>query len=184
MWDWRLVEAIFRFQLKVKSWLQFQLEPRIRGSGEVGLSFNDELARATYGCEARAGSRSTEHIRGEEFFDRGELPDALGRHARALTEDLLLVRVAALGVSFALLAFKSRKLGTNFFARKHQPHFGDKSGKLAGESRMVTGGAGEIHRFLADCLVERRLKPKALSDGPRRFASLDPNLMVFASTHL
>src|SRR5271165_4055975 len=93
--------------------------------------------RATYGCEARAGSRSTEHIRDEEFFDRGELPDALGRLGRALTEDLLLVRVAALGVSFALLAFESRKLGADFFGRKHPPHFGDKSGKLAGESRMV-----------------------------------------------
>jgi hypothetical protein len=86
--------------------------------------------RATYGCEARAGSRSTEHIRDEEFFDRGELPNALGRHGRALTEDLLLVRVAALGVSFTLLAFESRKLGTNFFGRKEAPHFGDKSRKL------------------------------------------------------
>ena len=120
-------------------------------------------------------SRSAEHIRDEEFFDRGELPDALGRHGRALTEDLLLVRVAALGVSFALLAFESRKLGANFFGRKHPPHFGDKSGKLAGESRMVMGGAGEIHQFLSDCVVKRRLEPIALSDGLRRLALLDPN---------
>jgi hypothetical protein len=48
---------------------------------------------------------------------------------------------------------------------------------------MVTGDAGEIHQFLADCVVERRLKPKALSDGPRRVTLLDPNLMVFARTH-
>jgi pyridoxine/pyridoxamine 5'-phosphate oxidase len=40
------------------------------------------------------------------------------------------VRVAALGVSFTLLAFESRKLGTNFFGRKEAPHFGDKSRKL------------------------------------------------------
>ena len=48
---------------------------------------------------------------------------------------------------------------------------------------MVTGDAGEIHQFLTDHIVERRLEPKAHSDGPRRFALLDPNLMVFARTH-
>src|SRR5271166_5032567 len=140
-------------------------------------------ARATCDGETSARSRRAERIRGEEVFDRGELPDALGRHGRGLTEDLLLVRVAALGVSFALLAFESRKLGANFIGRKHAPHCGDKSRKLPGEGRMVTGDAGEIHQFLADRVVERRLKPKALSDGPRRFALLDPNLMVFARTH-
>ena len=148
---------------------------------DLGAGSGD--ARATFGCEARAGSRSTEHIRDEEFFDRGELPDALGRHGRALTEDLLLVRVAALGVSFALLAFESGKLGMNFFGRKHPPHFGDKSGKLAGESRVVMGGAGEIHQFLSDRIVKRRLEPIALSDGLRRLALLDPNLMEFARIH-
>ena len=75
-------------------------------------------ARATYGCEARARSRSAEHIRDEEFLDRGELPDALGRHGRALTEDLLLVRVAALGVSFALLAFEFAQVGCEFLRPK------------------------------------------------------------------
>ena len=74
-------------------------------------------------------------------------------------------------------------MGTNFIGGKHAPHFGDKSGKLPGESRMVTGGAGEIHQFLADRVVERRLEPIALSDGSRRFALLDPNLMVFVRTH-
>jgi len=73
-------------------------------------------------------------------------------------------------------------MGANFIGRKEAPHFGDKSRKLPGEGRMVTGDAGD-HQFLADCVVERRLKPKALSDGPRRVALLDPNLMVFARTH-
>ena len=88
-----------------------------------------------------------------------------------------------LGVFLGLFAFESLKMGANFIGRKQAPHFGDKSRKLPGEGRMVTGSAGEIHQFLADRIVERRLEPKALSDGPRRFALLDPNLMVFARTH-
>ena len=140
-------------------------------------------ARATCDCETSARSRRAERIRGEEVFDRGELPDALGRHGRGLTEDLILVRVAVLGVSFGLLAFESRKMGANFIGRKHTPHFGDKSGKLPGERWMVMGRAGEIHQFLADRVVERRLESIALPDGSRRFALLDPNLMVFARTH-
>jgi hypothetical protein len=48
---------------------------------------------------------------------------------------------------------------------------------------MVMGGAGEIHQFLSDRIVKRRLEPKALSDRSRRFALLDPNLMVFARIH-
>jgi hypothetical protein len=115
-------------------------------------------ARVTCVGETSARSRRAERIRGEEVFDRGELPDGLGRHGRGLTEDLILVRVAVLGVSFDLLAFESRKLGANFIGRKHTPHFGDKSGKLPGERWMVMGRAGEIHQFLADRVVERRLE--------------------------
>ena len=140
-------------------------------------------ARVTCDGETSARSRRAERIRGEEVFDRGELPDALGRHGRGLTEDLILVRVAVLGISFDLLAFESRKLGANFISRIHTPHFGDKSGKLPGERWMVMGRAGEIHQFLADRVVERRLESIALPDGSRRFALLDPNLMVFVRTH-
>ncbi len=139
--------------------------------------------RATCDGETSARSRRAERIRGEEVFDRGELPDALGRHGRGLTEDLILVRVAVLGISFDLLAFELRKLGAIFIGRKHTPHFGDKSGKLPGERWMVMGRAGEIHQFLADRVVERRLESIALPDGSRRFALLDPNLMVFVRTH-
>ena len=74
-------------------------------------------------------------------------------------------------------------MGANFIGRKHTPHFGDKSRKLPGESWMVMRGAGEIHQFLSDRIVKRRLEPKALSDGSRRFALLDPNVMLFARTH-
>ena len=81
------------------------------------------------------------------------------------------------------LPFESRKLGANFISRIHTPHFGDKSGKLPGERWMVMGRAGEIHQFLADRVVERRLESIALPDGSRRFALLDPNLMVFVRTH-
>ncbi len=140
-------------------------------------------ARATCDGETSAPSRRAERIRGEEVFDRGELPDALGRHGRGLTEDLILVRVAVLGISFDLLAFESRKLGANFIGRIHTPHFGDKSGKLPGERWMVMGRASESHQFLADRVVERRLESIALPDGSRRFALLDPNLMVFVRTH-
>src|SRR5271166_1082985 len=86
-------------------------------------------------------------------------------------------------VSFGLLAFESRKMGANFVGRKQSPHFGDESRKLPGEGRMVTGGAREIHQFLADRIVERGLEPIALSYASRRFALLDPNLMVFRRSH-
>jgi hypothetical protein len=127
-------------------------------------------------------SRRAEGIRGEEVFDRRELPDALGYHGRALIVELILVRLTILGVSFDLLAFESREMAANFIGRKHMPHFGDKSRKLPGERRMLGGGAGEVHQFLSDRIVERRLKPKALSDGSSRFALLDPNLMMIDHT--
>ena len=57
------------------------------------------------------------------------------------------------------------------------------SRKLPGEGRMVTGGAGEIHQFLADRIVERGLEPIALSYASRRFALLDPNLMALGRSH-
>ena len=132
------------------------------------------------GAPARARSRRGERIGGEKVFDRVELPDALGRPGRAFVADLILVRVASLGVFLVLFAFESLKMGANFIGRKEAPHFEDKSRKLPREGRMITSDAGEIHQFLTDHIVERRLEPKALSDGPRRFALLDPNLMVFA----
>ena len=100
-----------------------------------------------YRCETSAGSRRAERIRGEEVFDRGELPDALGRHGRGLTEDLILVRVAALGVSFGLLAFEARKMGTNFISGKHAPHFGDKSGKLPGNAGWLWAALAKFISF-------------------------------------
>ncbi len=91
--------------------------------------------------------------------------------------ELIFARLAILGVSFGLLAFKSREMGANFIGRKHTPHFGDKSRKLPGESRMAMGGAGEIYQLLSDRMVKRRLESEARSDGSSRFALLDPNLM-------
>jgi hypothetical protein len=86
-------------------------------------------------------------------------------------------------ISFDLLAFESREMAADFIGRKHTSYFRDKSRKLPGESRMLRGGAGEVHQFLSDRIVKRRLKPKALSDGSSRFALLDPNLMMSARTH-
>jgi hypothetical protein len=83
-------------------------------------------------------------------------------------------------ISFDLLAFESREMAADFIGRKHASYFRDKSRKLPGESRMLRGGAGEVHQFLSDGIVKRRLKPKALSDGSSRFALLDPNLMMSA----
>ena len=134
-------------------------------------------------CETRAHSRRAERIGGEEVFDRGEQHDALRRPSRAFVRELILVRVASVCVFLDLFAFEWLKMGANFIGRKHGPRFGDKSRELPGEGRMVAGGAGEIPQFLANRVVERRLKSKALSDGPRRFALLDPNLIVFARTH-
>ncbi len=78
-------------------------------------------------------------------------------NCQGLTEDLILVRIRSLGVFLGLFAFESRKMVANVIGRKHTPHFGDKSGKFAGEGRVVTGGAGEIHQFLVERIVERRL---------------------------
>ena len=77
----------------------------------------------------------------------------------------------------------SREMAADLIGRKHTSYFRDKSRKLPGESRMLRGGAGEVHQFLSDRIVKRRLKPKALSDGSTRFALLDPNLMMIARTH-
>jgi hypothetical protein len=75
--------------------------------------------------------------------------------------DLILVGVASLGVFLVLFAFESLKMGANFIGRKEAPHFEDKSRKLPREGRMITSDAGEIHQFLTDRIVERRLEPKA-----------------------
>ena len=128
--------------------------------------------------------RRAERIGGEEVFDRGEPHHALRRLSRAFVGELILVRVVArLGVSFGLFAFEPRKMGANFVGRKQSPHFGDESRKLPGEGRMITGGAREIHQFLADRIVERGLAPIALSYASRGFALLDPNLMVLCRSH-
>ena len=75
--------------------------------------------------------------------------------------DLILVGVASLGVFLVLFAFESLKMGANFIGREEAPHFEDKSRKLPREGRMITSDAGEIHQFLTDRIVERRLEPKA-----------------------
>ena len=143
-----------------------------------GWSCSDDLAAKLAGR-----SRCAEVIRGEEVLDRRELPDTLGHPGRALIVELILIRLTILGVSFGLLAFESREMAANFIGRKHPPHFGNKSRKLPGESRTLSGGAGEIHQFLSDRIVKRRLKSKALSDGSSRFALLDPDLMMIGRTH-
>ena len=51
--------------------------------------------------------KTPERIGGEEAFDRVELPDALGRPGRAFVADLILVRVASLGVFLDFFAFES-----------------------------------------------------------------------------
>ena len=93
--------------------------------------------------------------------------------------EVILFRLAILGVSFGLLAFKPREMDANFIGRKHTTHFGDKSRKLPGESRMLRGGAGEIYQLFSNHIVKRRLEPIARADGSYRFALLDPNLMMF-----
>jgi hypothetical protein len=140
-------------------------------------------AQATRPAKLSSRSRRPEGIRGEEVFDRRELPDTLGCPGRTLIVELILVRLTILGLSFGLVAFESREMAANFIGRKHTSHFGNKSRKLPGESRTLGGGADEIHQFLSDRIVKRRLKPKALSDGSSRFALLDPNLMMIARTH-
>jgi hypothetical protein len=97
----------------------------------------------------------------KDQFDRRELLDALGYLGRALIAELILVRLTILGVSVDLLAFESREMAANFIGRKHMPHFGDKSRKLPGESRMLRGGAGEVHQFLTD--RHSRTPPEAQS---------------------
>ena len=77
----------------------------------------------------------------------------------------------------------SRQMGANFVGGKHAPHFRDELRQLSREGRPVTGGAGEIHQFLADRIVERGLEPIALPDASRRFALLDPNLMELGRSH-
>ena len=155
----------------------------------MAIDFSCRLRRrvrgawTTQAAKRAAWSRRPEDTRGEEVLDRGELPDARGCSGRALIVELILVGLTSLGVSFGLFAFGSREMAANFIGRKHTPHFEDKSRQLPGESRMLSGGAGEIHQFLSYRIVKRRLEPKARSDGSSRFALLDPNLMMIARTH-
>jgi len=85
--------------------------------------------------------------------------------------ELILVRLTILGVPVDLLAFESREMAANLIGRKHTPHFGDKSRKLPTESRMLGGGVGEVHQFLSDRIVERRLKPTFTAPAARGFSS-------------
>jgi hypothetical protein len=66
------------------------------------LALGQEWTRDS-GYETRTRSRRAKSIRGEEVFDRGELPDPLGHPGGALVVDLILVRLAILDVSFGLL---------------------------------------------------------------------------------
>jgi hypothetical protein len=59
---------------------------------------------------------------------RRELLDTLGCPGRALIVELILVPLTILGVSFGLLAFKSREMAANFIGRKHTSHLGDQRG--------------------------------------------------------
>jgi hypothetical protein len=95
------------------------------------------------------------------FFRRSFLLAALGCPGRALIVDLILVHLTILGISFGLLAFESCEMAANFIGRKHTSHFGDKSRKLPGESRMLRGGAGEVQPTIKDAVPSRSTMTKA-----------------------
>ena len=85
------------------------------------------------GCESRAAQEVLGGIRGQEVLDRRELPDTLGCPGRALIVELILVRLTILGVSFGR--------PKTYVALRRQTR------KLPGESRMLSGGAGELISF-------------------------------------
>jgi hypothetical protein len=92
-------------------------------------------AQATRDAKLSSRSRGAGGIRGEEVLDRRELPDTFGRPGRALIVELILVRLTILGVSFGR--------PKTYVALRRQTR------KLPGESRMLSGGAGEIHQFFS-----------------------------------
>jgi hypothetical protein len=93
--------------------------------------------------------KSAVGIRGEEVLDRRELPDTLGCPGRALIVELILVRLTILGVSFGR--------PKTYVALWRQTR------KLPGESRMLSGRAGEIHQFFSDRIVNGRPPPERSS---------------------
>ena len=98
------------------------------------------------GMRISSRSRGAGGIRGEEVLDRRELPDTLGCPGRALIVELILVRLTILGVSFGR--------PKTYVALRRQTR------KLPGESRMLSGGAGEIHQFFSDRIVNGRPPPQ------------------------
>ena len=106
------------------------------------------------GMRISSRSRGAVGIRGEEVLDRRELPDTLGCPGRALIVELILVRLTILGVSFGR--------PKTYVALRRQTR------KLPGESRMLSGGAGEIHQFFSDRIINGRPPPEP---GSRSFGS-------------
>ena len=85
------------------------------------------------GCETLQPLKRCRGIRGKGVLDRRELPDTLGCPGRALTVELIFVRLTILGVSFGR--------PKTYVALRRQTR------KLLGESRMLSGGAGELISF-------------------------------------
>ena len=90
-------------------------------------------AQATRDAKRSSRSRGAGGIRGKDVLDRSELPDTLGCPGRALTVELIFVRLTILGVSFGR--------PKTYVALRRQTR------KLLGESRMLSGGAGELNSF-------------------------------------
>ena len=98
-------------------------------------------AQATRDAKLSSRSRGAGGVRGEEVLDRRELPDTLGCPRRAVIVELILVRLTILGVSFGR--------PKTYVALRRQTR------KLPGESRMLRGGAGEIHQLFSERIVKR-----------------------------
>ena len=82
--------------------------------------------------------------------------DALRKSVgRALMVELILVRLTILGVSFGPLAFEFARDGTEFHRPKTYVALRTQTRKLPGESRMLRGGAGEIHQGFSHRIVKR-----------------------------
>ena len=113
-------------------------------------------AQATRDAKLSSRSRGAGGIRGEEVLDRRELPDTLGCAGRAVIVELILVRLTIFGVSFGR--------PKTYVALRRQTR------KLPGESRMLSGGAGEIDQFFSDRIVNearrRNAAPRSFGSGP------------------
>ena len=97
-------------------------------------------AQATRDAKLSSRSRGTGGIRGEEVLDRRELPDTLGCPGRALIPSHDTRRLFGRPKTYVALRRQTRK--------------------LPGESRMLSGGAGEIHQFFSDRIVNGRPPPE------------------------